>query len=260
MDYKVKKSNTKIFKYDNMRSDLLAQNKIPEYLNTYRKSNDVVNLNTNSLWDEIFRDMGELSSQSPMTKDKIKEIFMQIPHKAVSILDLGIGQGFVEELLTKTNIKYGLTGIDISKHSISRAKKLFNGDFRARNVTEIDKIFKSLKFDVILALELLEHINPSEVFILYNKIYKLLKPDGKLILSIPINEGLKEMETNPNAHVRDYTFSIISAELELNGFKIIDKKFLYAFDKYYKLKKIISKVFINKWTPNSLIIVAKKVR
>jgi SAM-dependent methyltransferase len=256
---KIRAINLKIKKLDNKRDALIKRAALLEFQKTYSIKYDIKNLNTGKYWDDIFYNEGDLSQQSSMTKDKIRKIANVIPLKSLRILDLGIGQGFLEEILVKRNVNYKLEGIDISPIAIKRAKKLFNGKFIVGDVLDINKYYKKNGFDYAVALELLEHISPSQLFPFYKKIKNVLKDSGKFILSIPINENLHLMDTNPSAHVRDYSFDIIKTELELNGFKVEKYIYLSAFNKFYKLKKIISKIFKSRWEANSLIIVASKV-
>ncbi len=114
-------------------------------------------------------------------------------------------------------------------------------------------------FDAIFALEILEHIPPSKIFNVLEDIKKFLKMNGILIVSVPANEGLEKMNSNPSSHVRDYTKELISAELKLAGFDILDIKELYAFKNLYFFKKLIAKIFKKKWKPNNIIIKARKL-
>jgi len=79
---------------------------------------------------------------------------------------------------------------------------------------------------------------------------------------VPLNEGLEAMISkgkNPNAHVRIYTPELIKAELEINGFKILKVKKLFAFHNLYKLKTFIAKYLLRKKSHyNNIIIFAQK--
>lgn len=254
----INKINRQIVAQDFKRKKLIKRGDTKSFLKTYKPDKKIRNLNTSSLWDSIFEGDGGLSKQGPMTRDKIRIIANSIPSKKLSILDLGIGQGYLEELLTKRPIKYKFYGIDISPYAISRAKKMFKGKFILDDVLTVNKYFNHEKFDVVVAIELLEHISPGNVFSLYNKIFSILNPSGIFILSIPINEGLEFMNENPNAHIRDYSQELITHELELNGFIINKIHKIYAFEHYYFLKKLIKIFFPFLWNPNGLIIICNK--
>ncbi len=254
-----RKINRQIVRQDAARKQLLREGKLDALTNTYSKGFDITNANTNRYWNNIFQNEGNLSKQSPMTKDKVSSIANLIPEKKLCIIDLGIGQGFLEEVLQKRLIKYDIRGLDISEISIKRAKEKFSGKFQVGNVLDAGKFYRKESADSIVALELLEHINPSSLFGFYKTIWNVLKPNGKLIVSIPINEGLDLMDSNPSAHVRDYSIELLIMELQLNNFHVEKKITLYAFSNFYSIKKLASKIFVNRWKPNSLIIVAKKV-
>ncbi|MDO8634294.1 MAG: class I SAM-dependent methyltransferase, partial [archaeon] len=128
------------------------------------------------------------------------------------------------------------------------------------------KLFKKNSFDAIVALELIEHIPPKEIFKLYEMICHLLKPGGIFIITTPTNEGLRDKKTclpagreNPSGHVRDYTIPILEMELSISGFKILNKKTLFAFQTNYRIKKHVSLFLKNRWRPNNILIAAKKV-
>ena len=115
----------KIRNNDKKRVTLLRKGRIAEFLQTYTKNYDIENLNTGKYWDNIFSESENLSHQSPMTKDKIRLIANAIPSRNLSILDLGIGDGFVEELLEDRSVNYKLFGLDISYVSIEKMQKKF---------------------------------------------------------------------------------------------------------------------------------------
>lgn len=252
------KINKQICLHDDLREELARKGLLDSFIRTYTERYEIKNANTRSHWDSIFALSGGIEQQSPMTKDKIRWIVGEIQKNESSILDIGIGDAFVEELLKKRGTKFNLSGIDISRTALEKAKKKYKGKFIRSNALRLESKFKGKKFDVILAIELLEHISVSKLFSLYKQVNSLLKTDGKFILSIPINERLDLKDDNPSAHVRDYTYNIIRSELKLNGFRVEKVNYLYAFEKQYFFKKWLSKIFVNRWKPNSLTIVAKK--
>ena len=253
----IKKINKVIAAYDSTREKLIDCGDIEQFKKTYSKKFDIQNQNTGSYWDDIFIEEKTLAFQSPMTKDKIKTIAENLSKKPISILDIGIGQGFLEEILMVNNRNYKIYGIDISPHSIKRAKQLFKGKFTVGDVTSLERYYPKNSFNTVVALELFEHINPSQLFKLYQNIHSLLKKNGKLILSIPINEHLDKMVSNPSAHVRNYMPKIIKAELEQNNFVIEKEYYFSAFNSKYLLKKLVSKI-LDRWEKNSMVVIARK--
>jgi 2-polyprenyl-6-hydroxyphenyl methylase / 3-demethylubiquinone-9 3-methyltransferase len=105
----------------------------------------------------------------------------------LDILDLGCGGGLTSEPLARLGAK--VTGIDFIEKNITVAKNHAKLSKLKINYihSNITKILIKKKFDVILVLEVLEHLRDWE-----NLIYKLkmnLKPNGRLILST-INQTL----------------------------------------------------------------------
>ena len=144
--------------------------------------------------------------------------------------------------------------------AVERARQFLRGRFRKGSVLNIP--FRNDFFDVVVVLELMEHIPPSITFRVLKELKRVLKKDGLLVISIPLNENLEEMikrGENPSGHVRVYTPGLISAELKIAGFKIKEKVFLYAFKSMYYFKKFLQRTILRKrWEPNNIIVIARK--
>lgn len=218
----------------------------------------IKNKNNEKFWDKHFTKELSLKDQDKMTKEKIKILISLIPKKKVKLLDVGFGQGYFEEEIINQNLKVEITGIDISLSAVMRARKKFKGTYFYGNLLNTRKKFKKNSFDVISAIEVIEHISPENIFDFFDSLKTLLKPDGVILISIPINEGLRNKTKNPSGHVRDYRFEILAKELELSGFTVSKKKVLYAFEDNYHLKSFLAKFLINRWQPNNLTLKAVK--
>ena len=114
------------------------------------------------------------------------------PIKKKHVLDIGCGGGLISESLAKTNAQ--VTGIDENIYNIKQAKE--HAKINSLKITyknqSLDSFFKKnkKKFDLILCLEVLEHVDNVEKTI--EKISKLMNPDGTLILST-INRSLQSL-------------------------------------------------------------------
>jgi len=219
---------------------------------------EIPNRNDGVLWDKLNKRTKQDLEKSPIYKNKIEVISKFLYRKHGNLLDIGFGNGILEKKLYKTNIK--LFGIDISRKSTSNLNKEIKGVFKTGTVTKIP--FKSNYFDFVLLLDVLEHISTNKTFKALKEVNRVLKKEGYLIISIPLNEGLEEMlgrGENPNGHMRDYTPDIIRAELTISGFKIFKETLLYAFKESYLLKSLVLNFLpfeIRK--PNLMIVFAKK--
>lgn len=247
------------FIVENARSKAAKNGKLEIFKRLYSKTyGSIKNVNSKHFWNKYFEKNSTLSNQDSMTRDKIRNIVLQIPNKHSDILDLGFGQGYFEEALEEKNKSYSLFGIDISDKAVNRAKGKFKGDFRSGDVLKIREIFGTKKFDVVIAIELIEHITPQKTLKLFSDIRLLLKPQGIFIISTPTNEGLRKLKSNPSGHVREYTIPIVKTEFEISGFKIEKLRTFYAFKNHYILKKFLAGVFRNRWKPNNIVIRAVK--
>tara|TARA_B110000196_G_scaffold171160_1_gene146956 strand:- start:1720 stop:2346 length:627 start_codon:yes stop_codon:yes gene_type:complete len=100
----------------------------------------------------------------------------------LKILDIGCGGGIASEPLSRMGAK--LTSIDESKKLINIAKihaKAMRLDIKYKH-SNIEEILKNKKkYDVVLALELLEHVKNVSYFC--EVLSKLIKPNGIIIIS-----------------------------------------------------------------------------
>ncbi len=102
--------------------------------------------------------------------------------EGVIALDIGCGGGLVTEPLSRIGIK--ITGIDASAININIAKNhaaKLNLDINYQQILAEDLIKTGKKFKLILALEIIEHVENIELFI--NSCAKLLSDDGLIIFS-----------------------------------------------------------------------------
>lgn len=96
----------------------------------------------------------------------------------ISILDIGAGTGELIELIVKRNPGLDVKGIDIKLHTQDKKLKKM---IRMGDVTKIP--FNGNEFDVVFALDILEHIRDLKKAIM--EIKRVLKNDGVLIVSAP---------------------------------------------------------------------------
>ncbi len=128
------------------------------------------------------------------------------PFKNIRILDIGCGGGLLSEPMCRLGAS--VVGIDASKKNIEVAK------FHAKKsklkidykVTSPEKLKTKVKFDVILNMEIIEHVDDINFFIKESS--KLLKNNGVMFIAT-LNKTLKS-----------YVFAIIGAEYILKWLPI----------------------------------------
>lgn len=248
------------FQAEYLRDYFARQHKISEFKQTYlQRLPSIQNVNTKAFWNKNISQENGVLLKSSVYRDKIKTIVKFISKNKGKLLDVGFGYGFLEKILSGNN-KLKLYGIDVSTLAVKNALISLPGVYKVGKISKIP--FRAKIFDIALVLDVMEHIPPRKTFLAFKEILRVLKDDGLLIISVPLNEDLENMirrGRNPNGHVRVYTPIILKTELKLFGFKIIKIKYLYAFQKNYMLKNLFLRVFPFKIKePNLMIILAKK--
>jgi len=173
-------------------------------------------------------------------KNKIK------PLKDIDILDIGCGGGLLSEPISRLGAK--VTGIDASEKNINVAK--FHAKKNKLKINYIcsspEKLKLKKKFDVILNMEIVEHVDDVNFFI--NKSSEFLKKNGLMFIAT-LNKTLKS-----------YIFAILGAEYILRWLpvgthdwnKFVEPSELIKFCKNSSLKfeKIDGMIFdpiVNEW-------------
>jgi len=213
-----------------------------------------VNPNTSEFWDLMNIECGNKLPSSQIYIHKNKIILGWISIKNKNILNIGIGNGYLENMILLKHKHIKLFGIDISKLAIKNINRKINGNFKVANIKNIP--FKNNLFDSVLAIDVLEHLTYQELNIGIREIYRVVKNGGKLIISVPLNENL--IDKKSNRHAISFTLEKLSDLLINNNFKIYKYKNLYAFRSMYSIKSLMAKCLqIRK--PNLLIVEAIKI-
>ena len=159
----------------------------------------------------------------------------KLPLKDIKILDIGCGGGLLSEPLSRLGAT--VTGIDASERNIKIAKMHLN-----KSKLDIDyycsspeKFITKEKFDVVLNMEIVEHVNNVDFFLL--KSSELLKKNGLMFIAT-LNKTLKS-----------YIFAIIGAEYILKWLPIGT----HDWNKFLKPDELINICKNNSLSLNNLI-------
>ena len=148
------------------------------------------------------------------------------PLSGIKILDIGCGGGLLSEPMSRMGAN--VTGIDASDKNIQIAKLHAKKNKLKINYlcSSPEKLKITKKFDVILNMEIVEHVEDTDFFL--KSCSKLLKKNGLMFVAT-INKTLKS-----------YIFAIIGAEYVLRWLPIGT----HEWEKFVKpedLKKILMK-------------------
>ena len=130
-----------------------------------------------------------------------------LPLKNLKILDIGCGGGLLSEPMSRLGAK--VTGIDASEKNIKIANAhLKKSKLKINYICASPESLKTTKeqFDVILNMEIVEHVEDVELFI--KKSSELLKKKGLMFVAT-LNKTLKS-----------YIFAIVGAEYILGWLPI----------------------------------------
>lgn len=161
-------------------------------------------------------------------------------HENGKILDIGCGDGMISSLLAKRT-KAEIYGVDISSTAVRKA----NERGISAEVFNVDRDgfpFEENTFDAGFCGDLLEHLYDTEN--LLNNIYKIIKPNGYLIVSVPniaswynrgflllgmmptwVESSLKTYTGNPlikegMGHIHAFTKRSLGDLLKISGFSV----------------------------------------
>ena len=129
-------------------------------------------------------------------------------------VDIGCGSGAAAQLLQET---YGLTvaGFDISEFaveaSLQRGVKTIQAD-----VTKLD--LASNTQDFAISLDVIEHIEDRHA--LLKEIFRILKPGGKCLITVPAHMWLWSNHDVLNHHFRRYSKSELLQDIKEAGFTV----------------------------------------
>lgn len=146
------------------------------------------------------------------------------------VLDAATGVGYGANYLAVNSRSSMVIGIDINEHAIEWGKKYFSSPknifIKADLLSNFSVDLPLQQFDVVTCFETIEHLKDDFIFL--EKISRLLKPGGTLIISSP-NEEVIPYEKNPffqngknPHHVRHYTPYQLKQLLQNCGFYVLE--------------------------------------
>ncbi|MEN8170418.1 MAG: class I SAM-dependent methyltransferase [Pseudomonadota bacterium] len=161
------------------------------------------------------------------------DIVQILPAASEKVLEVGCGSGATLNYLKEQGLSKWCAGIELSAGPALEAKKHIDVALQG-NIEHMNLPFDDCEFDVILCLDVLEHlVDPWAVI---HKLDKLLKPGGVIIASIPnvryykVSTGLlfkgiwdyKDEGILDRTHLRFFTYKTAKSLMECSNL-VVDK-------------------------------------
>ncbi len=189
-----------------------------------------------------------------------KELARQTDRKkSLKILNIGCGTGGTVRMLEK----FGeVVNVDASDEAIKFMKK--NGFDNIIKVDGINLPFDSVVFDMVCAFDVLEHIDKDTDAM--REWRRVLKPNGKIMMTVPAYQWLWSAHDESLSHYRRYTtrrlraiaktvnlrpikltYAIVFSFILVVGFRLLAsvfKKKTTSESSYVELPRVVNNLFI----------------
>jgi len=174
--------------------------------------------------------------RSWFVRRELKGIRNRFGNKDISIYDAGSGFGQYTYSMTKKLIPCTIFSVDVKEDWINDCRNFFNQK-NTRNVSfaveDLTKINHDEKFDLIVCVDVMEHIQDDET--VFRNFYKALKKGGYLLINSPSIYGgsdvhKDEEESFISEHARDgYSKEDLESKLLPLGFITYKSRYTYGF-------------------------------
>lgn len=189
-----------------------------------RKKLDVSS-DSQDFYDSFFTDTDDAVFKSGVDRRKAYKgrILDRVVHlhggAGGTVLDIGCGVGDNLKQVQREHGNVRFSGLEYSQRSLERAKKALPNDVDLRLGSAVEIPFSAEYADMVMCIEVLEHI-PDEHQAL-REIFRVLKRDGHLILSVPYRRWFPSYYTCMG-HIRHYTRTGLERLLAEKGFSVVE--------------------------------------
>ena len=140
------------------------------------------------------------------------------------IVDLGCGNGTILRMLKHKAGYHNVSGVDMSESQVEQARQHLD-NIELDNALDYLKQSKK-KYDLIFAIDIIEHLNKQEVLDFINLCYKNLRKGGRLILQTPnaTSPFQGDIRYGDFTHELAFTPNLLSQLLKRSGFNVIETR------------------------------------
>ena len=126
------------------------------------------------------------------------------------IMDLGCGDGRLLHFLDGAGYR-NIVGVDCSPEQIARAHRLGLHQARQGEINHVLDETDEASADVVLMIDVLEHLTRDELFRALDNVFRVLRPGGLCIAHVPNAEGLHGMRIRYGDFTHEQAFTAGSA-------------------------------------------------
>lgn len=227
-----------------------------------------------NLWDYYSKNVAYQDQYFSYQAGKIVLHYIQRyinPDGIYSILDYGCGTGsLLNELLKRAKKDQKCFGLDFSKESVVKVNRKYTKHPKYGKTVWIEKLpspFINESMDLIISLDVIEHLDDEQLPAMINEIHRILRPCGYLILTTPNKENLEGNKTicpdcgcifHRYQHMRNWSCLTLREEMEKGGFNTLHIAETNFAMKYQRLIKLFLK-FEPKYKKNLIYIGQKNI-
>ena len=148
----------------------------------------------------------------------------------ITMLEVGVGPGYVTELLLKDFPNLEITGVDINKMLISEAMRRFSNDPRVhiKHASVYDLPFDNETFDLAYVRLVLQHL--EQPLRALKEIKRVLKKRGKIVI-LDVDEELLGIMDPDFMNWKKYNKQLSKLQAKKGGDRRIGRKLVYLLKK-----------------------------
>lgn len=216
--------------HDQVRTHYEVEHELREHI--LRSSRDERSQAFSWAYDELFRRVPwhpALTEDSGIANEELitqrsSTILPFLPSRSgTQVLEIGCGMGELSIALSRNG--YSCVGVDVSEIRIARLKQLETDTLRFQQCEATVLPFETNAFDVVISMQLFEHLHPQDASTHLEEVYRVLKPGGYYLLETPNRlAGPRDIsrffsDTPQGFHLREYSVADLCELLSRCGFQ-----------------------------------------
>ena len=183
---------------------------------------------------------------------RYKQMARAVKNDPKKILDIGVGSGVGGDVLRARFPNSVIIGLEAVGDRLGNARASYNEIVHG---LATDKIFEDGNFDLVVAGELIEHIETRDVNVFFQQVFSILRLGGLFIFTTPNPNDIKMRLQNRSvlggSHVSQHFIRETRVRLRLESFRV---KRIYGTGR--------TSLFLGKWFPKflygSYMVIAEK--